>query len=106
MKSILRIIALVTLGCAAMATGTTALAADTATCRGGYRIMLMTPEECQSYLKQLKAVRARSDRMAELELQEWHTALLIERAEACQCLEGRSVVLLQRSTDIRQSQTN
>lgn len=100
MKSIHRIIATVALGCASLTAEASTLAQDAATCRGGYPMLLMTPAECQSYLKQLKEVRARSDRMAELELQEWHTALLIQRAEACPCLEGRPVVLLQRNRAI------
>ncbi|MGK2953527.1 MAG: hypothetical protein ACSLEZ_14250 [Thiobacillus sp.] len=98
MKPVHRIIAIVTLGCAAMTAGTSAQAEDTATCRGGYSMLLMTPEECQRYLDQLKEVRARSDRMAELELQEWHTALLIQRAEACLCQEGTPILLSQRRT--------
>jgi len=100
MKPVHRIIAIVILGYAAMTAGTSAQAEDTATCRGGYRMLLMTPAECQSYLKQLKEVRARSDRMAELELQEWHTALLIQRAESCLCQEGTPVVLSQRRTGL------
>jgi hypothetical protein len=96
MKSIHRTIAIGALACMALTAGTHALAQDMDACRGGYSMLLMTPAECQSYLSQLKAVRARSDRMAELELQEWHTELLIQRAEACPCLEGRAVVMLQR----------
>jgi len=65
-------------------------------------MMLMTPAECQAYLQQLKEVRARSDRLAELELQEWHTSLLIERAEACPCRAGEHVMLNQPvSGDLR-----
>jgi hypothetical protein len=100
MRPVHRIIAIVTLGCAALTAGTSAQAEDTATCRGGYRMLLMTPAECQSYLKQLKEVRARSDRMAELELQEWHTTLLLQRAESCLCQEGTPVVLSQRRTGL------
>ena len=101
MKQVHRIIATGTLACAALTAGTGALAHDVAqdmdTCRGGYRMMLMTPSECKSYLKQLREVRARSDRMAELDLEEWHTALLIQRAEACPCVKGKYIVLVDRS---------
>jgi len=41
-------------------------------------------------------VRARSDRLAELELREWHTSLLIERAEVCPCRAGEHIVVYQR----------
>jgi len=34
----------------------------------------MTPAECQTYLKQLDEARAGADRLAELDLLEWHTA--------------------------------
>jgi hypothetical protein len=96
MKKISRIVALGMLGCLATLGASSALAQDSDDCRGGYRMMLMTPAECQAYLQQLKDVRARSDRLAELELQEWHTSLLIERAEACPCRAGEHVVLYQR----------
>jgi hypothetical protein len=100
MKSIHKIIAIGVLGCAALTAGTSALAQDQTVevCQGGYRVMLMTPTECQSYLKRLKEVRARSDRLAELDLREWHTSLLIERAEACPCKKGKHIVLSQRPT--------
>jgi hypothetical protein len=97
MKPIHRIIALGVLGCAALTAGSSALAQDMDACRGGYSILLMTPAECKAYLDQLQEVRSRSDRMAELDLQEWHTALLIQRAEACPCRVGKPVVLLQRT---------
>jgi len=96
MKNIRRIVALGMLGCLAATGASSALAQDADDCRGGYRMMLMTPAECQTYLQQLKEVRARSDRLAELELREWHTSLLIERAEACPCRAGEHVVLYQR----------
>ena len=106
MKPIQRIIAIGVLGCAALTTGTSALAQDTDVCRGGYPMLLMTPAECQAYLKQVGEVRARSDRMAELDLREWHTSLLIERAEACPCRKGIQIVLSQRPTGIVQNQRN
>lgn len=93
---LIRAIACWALGFSALVVGTGALAQDTAACRGGYRIMLMTPTECQAYLKQLEVARARADRMAELELEEWHTELLLQRAEACPCRAGRPVILTQR----------
>jgi hypothetical protein len=90
-------IAIGVLGCSALTAGSSALAQDMDACRGGYQMMLMTPSECKTYLNQLQEVRARSDSMAELELQEWHTALLIQRAEACPCVKGKYIVLGQRS---------
>jgi hypothetical protein len=90
MKTFSRIVVTGVLGVAALLTGASVQAADDVdTCRGGYSIMLMTKAECRTYLKNLKDVRARADRMAELELREWHTELLIERAEACPCLRGQ-----------------
>ena len=97
MKPIHRIIAIGALGCAALTAGSSALAQDMETCRGGYRMMLMTPSECKAYLNQLQEARARADRLAELDLQEWHTSLLIQRAEACPCVKGKYIVLVQRS---------
>jgi hypothetical protein len=97
MKPIHRAVSIGILGCLALAAGRSALAEEGDTCRGGYPILLMTPAECQTYLKQLGEVRARSDRLAELELLEWHTALLIQRAEACPCQQGKPVVLSQRA---------
>jgi len=102
MKAIQRIIAIAALGGAALTTGTPALALDREECRGGYRIMLMTETECNAYLQQLKDVRARSDRLAELDLQEWHTSLLIQRAEACPCRAGAPVTLFHRTAEIPQ----
>jgi hypothetical protein len=102
MKTIHRIIASVVLGGGALTAGTPALAQDRDECRGGYRIMLMTPTECNAYLQQLKDVRARSDRLAELDLEEWHASLLIQRAEACPCRAGEPVTLFRRTAEIPQ----
>ncbi len=66
---------------------------DRETCRGGYSMMLMTSSECSIYLGKLKDAHARSDKMALLELREWHTALLIQRAETCPCLRVDPVVI-------------
>lgn len=74
------------LGCIAMfAMGNVAASDDYDKCRAGYKTLLMTPGECKMYLKQLRAAQARSDHMAVLDLQEWHTQLLIERSQACPC---------------------
>ncbi len=97
MKSIHRIITVGALACASLTAGTGALAGDLEACRGGYGMMLMTPSECKTYLDRLQAIRARADRLAELELQEWHTALLIERSQACPCVEGKYIALVQRA---------
>jgi hypothetical protein len=97
MKPIQRIIAISALACASLAAGSGALAEDLESCRGGYGMMLMTPSECKVYLKQLQEVRTRADSLAELELQEWHTALLIERSQACPCVEGKYIAMIQRT---------
>jgi len=96
MKPIQRIIATSALACASLTAGS-ALSADMESCRGGYGMMLMTPSECKIYLDHLQEVRARADRLAELELQEWHTALLIERSQACPCVEGKHIAMVQRT---------
>jgi hypothetical protein len=96
-KHIHRIVAVGALGCASLTAGTGALAEDTEACRGGYGVVLMTPSECKTYLNQLQEVRTRSDSMAELELQEWHTELLIQRSQACPCIKGKYVALVQHA---------
>lgn len=97
MKSIHRLITVSALACASLTAGSGALAEDLESCRGGYGMMLMTPSECKTYLKQLRAVRARADSLAELELQEWHTELLIQRSQACPCVKGKYIALVQRA---------
>lgn len=97
MKSIHRIIAVGALACASLTAGTGALAEDMEACRGGYGMMLMTTSECKTYLDRLQEIRAHADSLAELELQEWHTALLIERSQACPCVKGKYIALVQRA---------
>jgi hypothetical protein len=106
MKPIHRIIALGALACASLTAGTAALAEDMETCRGGYGMMLMTPSECKTYLNQLQEVRARADSMAELELQEWHTELLIQRSQACPCMKGKYIALVQHAPVIQPSRAS
>jgi len=106
MKKIRQIVALGMLGCLATTVASSALAKEPDECRGGYRMMLMTPAECQAYLQQLQEVRARSDRLAELELKEWHTSLLIERSEACPCRAGEHFVLYQRVSGAQRPRKN
>lgn len=73
-------------GCVALFTGSLASADDDLdVCRAGYKSLLMTPGECQGYLKELRAAQSRADHMAVLDLQEWHASLLIERSQACPC---------------------
>ena len=72
--------------CAALFAASNITAADDLdVCKGGYKVLLMTPGECRGYLRELRAVQAKSDHMAVIELQEWHTQLLIERSQACPC---------------------
>ena len=74
------------LGCAAMLVfGNVAANDDLDICRAGYKSLLMTPVECKSFLRELRAAQARSDHMTVLDLQEWHASLLIERSQACPC---------------------
>ena len=96
MKAFTKSIAMAALGCASLALATPVLAEGIEECRGGYREMLMTAGECHAFLKQLEAVQASGDQLAELELREWHTALLIERAEACPCRAGEHYALYRR----------
>jgi hypothetical protein len=72
-------------GSALLAEGNVHAATDIEVCKAGYKIMLMTPGECRGYLKEFRAARSSADHMAVLGLQEWHTALLIERSQACPC---------------------
>ncbi len=86
MKASQKKFAAAVLGCAALFTGGSGYAGDDLdTCRAGYRTLLMTPGECRGYLQELGAAQARSDQLAVLDLQEWHTELLIERSQACPC---------------------
>lgn len=88
MKSGLRRSSLISLlgGLALLAYGQASHAGDALdTCQGGYRILLMTPAECQTYLRELHTAQARGNYAAMLDLQEWHTQLLYERSQACPC---------------------
>lgn len=88
MKSGLRRTTLASLlgGLALLAYGQASHAGDALdTCQGGYRILLMTPAECQAYLRELRTAQARGNYAAMLDLQEWHTQLLYERSQACPC---------------------
>jgi hypothetical protein len=86
MKAYQRMIATALLGYAALVAGGNVYAGDDLEiCQGGYKELLMTPGECRSYLIKLKAAQARADHLAILDLQEWHTELLIERSQACPC---------------------
>lgn len=97
MKPIHRVVTTGILGCVALIAGSSALAEDGEACRGGYPILLMTPAECQTYLKQLDEARAGTDRLAELDLLEWHTALLIQRAQTCPCQQGKPAVVFRHA---------
>ena len=83
--------------CAALMAASPARAQDFEACRGGYSVMLMTRTECTTYLKQLKDAQVRADKVAELELREWHTQLLIDRAETCPCQHGQNKTLAIRT---------
>jgi hypothetical protein len=83
--------------CATLLAAGSAQAQDFEACRGGYSVMLMTRTECTTYLKQLKDAHIRADKVAELELREWHTQLLIERAETCPCQHDQTKTLAIRT---------
>jgi|GEM_PF-6876178 len=86
MKASQRMIATALLSGSALFAGSNVYAAtDLDACKAGYKVMLMTPGECQGYLRELRAAQARADQMAVLDLLEWHTELLIERSQACPC---------------------
>lgn len=87
MNTNLKNAALALLGCMVwmMGSGARADEAGHALCQGGYSEMLMTPGECQYYLENLSAAERRADKVAVLNLNEWHTALLIERSQLCPC---------------------
>ena len=86
MKTRQRLFATGLLGCIALFAGSNVYAEDDLEiCRGGYSELLMTPGECRGYLNELRAAQSRADHMAVLDLQEWHTELLIERSQACPC---------------------
>lgn len=68
-------------------------AGGTAICQGDYPMLLMTQKECRSYLRALRAAKARADQLAVLDLQEWHAQLLIERSQACPCWSKPAVML-------------
>lgn len=87
MKASQKKFAAAVLGCTVLFAGGSAYAGDDLdTCRAGYSTLLMTPGECRAYLQELRAAQARSDQLAVLDLQEWHTELLIERSQTCPCL--------------------
>lgn len=65
--------------------GAQAAGSGKAICQGDYPMLLMTAKECRGYLRELRTAQAKSDHMAALDLQEWHTELLIERSQACPC---------------------
>jgi hypothetical protein len=86
MKISLRMIASALIGSPVfLAGGNVYAATDLEECKAGYKMMLMTPGECRGFLRELRSAQARADHLAVLDLQEWHTALLIERSQACPC---------------------
>ena len=86
MKAYQRMIATGLIGFAALIAGGNVYAGDDLEiCQAGYKELLMTPGECRGYLTKLRAAQARADHLAVLDLQEWHTELLIERSQACPC---------------------
>ncbi len=90
------------LGCMALfSTHSVRADSDQDACRGGYKVLLMTPGECRTYLHDLRAARARADYAAALDLQEWHTELLIERSQSCPCRSDDIAIRYDRAAGVR-----
>lgn len=89
-------LALVFLAAWAAAPAVQAAGADEALCRGEYAFMLMTPQECRHYVRQVRALRARGETGALQRVQQEHAELLRERAAACPCIEGQPVEVPRR----------
>lgn len=78
------------LAASCLAVSTTGAAAQTtaqesALCRGGYPVLLMTDLECTLYLRRVHALRAAGQSESLQRLQRQHAELLRERAAACPC---------------------
>lgn len=98
MKASQRTFAMGLLGCMALFAAPSVHAdSDLETCQGGYKVLLMTPGECRAYLNDLRAARVRADYATMLDLQEWHTELLIERAQTCPCRPHKATLAQDRA---------
>lgn len=82
-------VGLVFLAALTSAPGLLAAGPDEALCRGGYPVLLMTPQECRQHVRRVKSLQARGQTEALRTLQWQHAELLQERAAVCPCMEGQ-----------------
>ncbi|MFZ0106795.1 MAG: hypothetical protein WAK92_08030 [Thiobacillus sp.] len=80
---------LVFLAALTSASGLLAAGPDETLCRGGYPVLLMTPQECRQHVRRVKSLQARGQTEALHTLQRQHAQLLQERATVCPCMEGQ-----------------
>jgi hypothetical protein len=62
---------------------------EEALCRGTYPVLLMTEQECRSYILQVKALQSAGQEHALATLQQHHTEQLGERAAICPCIKPK-----------------
>jgi hypothetical protein len=66
---------------------------DDALCRGAYPVLLMTVQECRSYIRQVKELRSTGQVIALANLQQRHAEQLDERAAICPCVKPKPKAL-------------
>jgi hypothetical protein len=71
------------------AAGAQAAVTDETLCRGAYPVLLMTEQECRSYIQQVKALQATGQANALETLKQHHAEQLDERAAICPCMETK-----------------
>jgi len=77
------------LGSFISAAGAQAAGTDETLCRGTYPVLLMTEQECHSYIQQIKVLQSTGQDLALASLQQHHTEQLVERAAICPCMEPK-----------------
>jgi hypothetical protein len=63
--------------------------AEEALCRGSYPVLLMTEQECRSYISKVKALQSTGQVSALANLQQQHAEQLDERAAICPCAKPK-----------------
>jgi photosystem II stability/assembly factor-like uncharacterized protein len=63
--------------------------AEEALCRGTYPVLLMTEQECSSYIRQVKDLQSTGQVIALASLRQQHAAQLDERAAICPCIKPK-----------------
>lgn len=61
------------------------LAIDDAACRDGYSIMLLTQNECKTWVSTHARLKKQGDNIALNQLNEKMRSMIVERAEVCPC---------------------